>query len=818
MKLIKLGLFFLLLAAILAACTGGDEKISTQEYLLTTSIQDGMPVFLGVGDEINGVVNPELSALPGQTITVTLINGGEGKHQFVVPVINAETDVVSKKGERSSVEFTVPDYPVILEYEDGNESYSVVGMKGELVVGEIKEALAGEESPPAEAPATPEIAAPTAEESAVPGLYNKELALAAFTNGGCAACHTIPGVPGAVGTIGPDLSKVGAQAEDIIKAGDYTGMAKTGAEYLLESIKSPDAYISKDCPSGPCTKGLMPATLADALSDEELAAVVAYLGELRGATAAAPAETSAEGTATPEPLGEAPQLTDQEFDWAKQTYFERCAGCHGTLRKGATGPALTPDKTLPKGTVGLAAIIFNGTSRGMPDWGKQGFMTQAETETMAKFLQNEPPTPPELSLLEMKDSWELLTPVDQRPTKPETTRNWENYFIVTLRDAGQVAIIDGDSHEIVATVDSGYAVHITRMSATGRYAYVIGRDGKLALIDLWMEKPEVVARVRTCYDARSVEVSKYNGEEGDFTDKYAIAGCYWPPHFAILDGQTLEPMKVVSTRSYTYDTGEYHPEPRVASILASHFKPEWIVNVKETGLVWIVNYTDPLNPLIKMINAERFLHDGGLDSTKRYFLVAANQSNKIAVIDLLEGTLAALVETPKVPHPGRGANWIDPEFGPVWSTAHLGDPAVVSIGTDPTGHPDSAWKAVRITPLPGSGSLFIKTHPNSKWIWVDMTLNSDPVLARTICVIAKDNPAEVYKCWEAATYGRAVHFEYNKDGTEVWVSIWGDASKPGGTGEIVIYDDATLEELARIKDLVTPTGKFNVYNTVNDIY
>ncbi len=454
----------------------------------------------------------------------------------------------------------------------------------------------------------------------------------------------------------------------------------------------------------------------------------------------------------------------------------------------------------------------------MPDWGKQGFLTQADTEVMAKFLQNEPPAPPELSLQQMKDSWQLITPVEERPVAPETTRDWQNYFIVTLRDAGQVAIIDGDTYEVVNTVDSGYAVHITRMSASGRYAYVIGRDGRLALIDLWMEKPEVVARVQICYDARSVEVSKYEGPEGDFRDKYAITGCYWPPHFAILDGQTLEPMKVVSSRSYTYDTGEFHPEPRVASILASHFKPEWIVNIKETGQVWIVNYTDPQNPSIKMIEAALFLHDGGWDSTKRYFMVAANQSNKIAVVDALEGDLEALVDTPAVPHPGRGANWIDPEFGPVWSSPHLGDPAVVSVATDPVNHPENAWKSVRVTPLPGSGSLFIKTHPNSKWIWVDMTLNSDPVLARTICVIAKDDPAEVHKCWEVSTYGRAVHMEYNKQGTEVWISVWGDAANPGETGEIVIYNDATLEEKTRIKDLITPTGKFNVYNTVNDIY
>ena len=66
-------------------------------------------------------------------------------------------------------------------------------------------------------------------------------------------------------------------------------------------------------------------------------------------------------------------------------------------------------------------------------------------------------------------------------------------------------MIDGDTYEIVNTVETGYAVHISRMSATGRYAYVIGREGKLALIDLWMEKPDKVAEVKTCYDARSVE-------------------------------------------------------------------------------------------------------------------------------------------------------------------------------------------------------------------------------------------------------------------------------------------------------------------------
>ena len=646
----------------------------------------------------------------------------------------------------------------------------------------------------------------------VSGPMTPDAVAAAFQKGGCGACHAIPGVPGAVGQIGPDLSKMNEAAAARIADAAYTGKAKTAEEYINESMLDPNAYVVTDCPTAPCQKGLMPLTLQDLLTPEELGTMSAYLATLPGG------ESLMAGYAGTTAAGAAPTMSDEDFAWAKQTFFDRCAGCHGTLRKGATGPALTPDKTLEKGTVALAAIIFNGTAKGMPDWGKQGIMTQAQAELMAKYVQNEPPAPPEMSLEQMKATWKVYVEPKDRPTEPQTKRNWENFFSVTLRDAGQVAIIDGDTFEIVAKVDTGYAVHISRMSASGRYVYVIGRDGKLAMVDLWMETPTKVAEVQTCYDARSVEVSKYDGELGNFKDKYAVVGCYWPPHFAIIDGETLEPFKVVSVRGYTVDANQYVPDPRVASIVATEHKPEWIINIKETGQIWLVNYADPMNPGIKMIGSALFLHDGGWDSTKRYFLVAANRSNKVAVVDTVDEKLEALVDTPEVPHPGRGANFVDPEFGPVWLTAHLSAPSLIAIGTDPEGHPDSMWKVVRNIELPGAGSLFVKTHPNSKWIWVDFALNADEKIQRTVCVVAKEDPTKIYKCWEASDYGRAVHFEYNKEGTQVWVSIWGTADQPGKTGEIVVYDDATLEEVTRIKDLVTPTGKFNVYNTVNDIY
>jgi nitrite reductase (NO-forming) / hydroxylamine reductase len=516
----------------------------------------------------------------------------------------------------------------------------------------------------------------------------------------------------------------------------------------------------------------------------------------------------------------APSITAVEFEKAKKIFFERCAGCHGVLRKGATGKPLTPDITQPKGTEYLKVFINFGSPAGMPNWGSSGELTAEEVDLMARYVQHEPPLPPEWGMEEMKASWKVMIPPEDRPTKQMNKLNLNNLFSVTLRDAGQIALIDGDSKEIVKVIKTGYAVHISRISSSGRYLFVIGRDARVNLIDLWMESPDNVAEIKVGLEARSVETSKYKG----FEDKYAIAGTYWPPQFVIMVGDTLEPIKIKSTRGMTVDTQEYHPEPRVAAIIASHEHPEFIVNVKETGRVMMVNYEDLANLKISSISAARFLHDGGWDSTKRYFMSAANKSNKIAVIDSRDQKLTALVDVGKIPHPGRGANFIDKEFGPVWATSHLGDASISLIGTDPIKHKDQAWKVVRTLQGQGGGSLFMKTHPKSTNLWVDTVLNPDPKISQSIAVFDINNldkDFEVLPIADMADLGegpkRVVQPEYNTAGDEVWFSVWNGKEQKSA---IVVIDDKTRKLKKVIKDdrLVTPTGKFNVYNTQHDVY
>ncbi len=104
---------------------------------------------------------------------------------------------------------------------------------------------------------------------------------------GCPACHISAG---GASTVGPNWKPtpednnqgVATRAEARIAAADYTGQATNAAQYLFESIVSPDVYIVPGNPAyGPNGKSLMPHDYATKMSPEMMAHVLAYLGTLK---------------------------------------------------------------------------------------------------------------------------------------------------------------------------------------------------------------------------------------------------------------------------------------------------------------------------------------------------------------------------------------------------------------------------------------------------------------------------------------------------------------------------------------------------------
>ena len=84
----------------------------------------------------------------------------------------------------------------------------------------------------------------------------------------CFQCHLIQGVEGAAGLIGPEHTRVAADA-----VGRIAGMS--AEEYIRDSIKNPEAFVAEGIDRS--TPGLMTNAITEKLTDEQIDALVAFL-------------------------------------------------------------------------------------------------------------------------------------------------------------------------------------------------------------------------------------------------------------------------------------------------------------------------------------------------------------------------------------------------------------------------------------------------------------------------------------------------------------------------------------------------------------
>lgn len=368
-------MFFIII--ILSGCANLDSGESTREHVLTTGFLDGKLVFIGIGGDISGVTNPTLTAQPEETITVTLINGGIAEHEISFPELRVSSKRVSKKGEKVSITFTVPSQNVVINYVDSLHNHDELGMQGYLAVGDVDFSK-------------PEyfsiIESPTTSGTAV---------IDVLANGGCGSCHVIPNVPGATGIVGPDLSEIGNVVEARISSGEYSGEADNSRDYLLESIREPDVYLSPDCHGTPCPPGLMSPLLADQFSEQELTQIIDYLAALPDGLDAPLEEDIPKDE--PHDSAESPLLGNAA--WGKQLFTGEaafinggvpCMGCHtagnvGGLGGGNLGPDLS--KAHSKfGEEGLAASIQNVTFPTMVGVYAESPLTPPEVAHLTAFF------------------------------------------------------------------------------------------------------------------------------------------------------------------------------------------------------------------------------------------------------------------------------------------------------------------------------------------------------------------------------------------------------------------------------------------------
>ena len=96
---------------------------------------------------------------------------------------------------------------------------------------------------------------------------------------GCPLCHTIPGVEGAMGELGPKLHEK-INAPNRIKDPNYKGKATNTKEYVRESILCPGCYVVFNEEAGESyPDGLMPTTFSQQLSVKALDKLVDFISQ-----------------------------------------------------------------------------------------------------------------------------------------------------------------------------------------------------------------------------------------------------------------------------------------------------------------------------------------------------------------------------------------------------------------------------------------------------------------------------------------------------------------------------------------------------------
>ncbi len=135
-------LLILLLAGtlLLVACSPApSEENSTVtgqadiSYTLKTAGEDGSLLFIGVGGEIDGQVNPDLTARVGDTVAITLVNDDGRFHDIVIDEFNAATPVIGERGQEETIQFTA-DQAGTFYYYCSVSGHRQAGMEGQLIV------------------------------------------------------------------------------------------------------------------------------------------------------------------------------------------------------------------------------------------------------------------------------------------------------------------------------------------------------------------------------------------------------------------------------------------------------------------------------------------------------------------------------------------------------------------------------------------------------------------------------------------------------------------------------------------------------------
>ena len=501
-------------------------------------------------------------------------------------------------------------------------------------------------------------------------------------------------------------------------------------------------------------------------------------------------------------LAISPSAPAQDHDRAERLYAEHCAVCHGADRGGYIGPALNRDETrLTPGQV--AERILSGNPATLmpqhPSW--RGRLSAEDRGLLASLVTIQPRRTMSWGMEDVRRSLEVRVADESRlPGSPGyRIDSLDDLMGVMSRgrqasgDESKVLFFDARTHRKVGEVPTGFAPHLMDYHPTNpRWAYVRDDAGYVHKVDLY--SMQAVRKVRAGLNGTSLAVSR--------DGRYVAAGSYVPHTMAILDADTLEPVRLFELTGIDPDGRSVSSD--AGAILATPGANRFVVALEQAGQVWIVDLDAPGMPVRTVTGVGRHLHDGFLSPDGRRLVVSSYDDHVDVVVDLEEAKIVRKIPAGCQPHLGSGA------------VVRSGD-RLLGFGTN-IGEADcpsheitvfdmQTFEVVRRIPVVGPTES-PAAHPDAPYVAVDI-VGTGPN-ANKIQFIDKQTLDVVRTIEVAGTLGHSHFPEYTARGDFVYVSARysGDRSLATAGGRLVIFDSRTLREVKSIP-VDVPAGVFS---------
>lgn len=341
--------------------------------------------------------------------------------------------------------------------------------------------------------------------------------------------------------------------------------------------------------------------------------------------------------------------------------------------------------------------------------------------------------------------------------------------LVIEREDGAALIVNTTEHKQLAEIKQlGDLSHASVVfSRDQRYAYVFGRDGGLSKIDL----------LQDALAKRIVQAGNSIGGAISQDGKLIAVSNYEPGGVKVFAADTLE---LVANIPAEYADGKRSKVVGLVDAPGQRF----VFSLFDAGEIWVVDMKNPQKPGIeKFKNIGKEPYDALVSPEGRYYIAGLFGESGLALLDLWD-TAAGVKRI--LPNYGK-----DDDKLPVYKMPHLEGWAMAgdllfapAIGKHEVLVIDKrTWTLLKAIPVVGQ-PVFVMARPDARQIWVNFATPDNNQLQ----IIDAKDLAVIH----TLTPGKAVlHIEFAPRGEQAWVALRDD-------NQVVVYDTATLQELARL--------------------